>query len=71
MYACAADSGGDALAFEDVTGECADAYGGQVCTWARMQDGAAIEIGATIPLASIQNAPEMVEMAWPPAATPA
>ncbi len=53
---------------EEVAGECSDAFGAQVCTWARMNGDALVEVGATIPLASIENAPAEVEMMWPPPA---
>ena len=50
-------------------GECADAYGGQVCTWSRSQGDALLEVGVTVPMASIENAPAEVPMTWPPVAT--
>lgn len=62
--ACAADE-----PVVDVAGECADANGADLCTWASTQGGVTLEAGATIPLASIENAPAEVPMAWPPAAT--
>ena len=52
----------------EVQGECAEVFQGQVCTWARMQDTILIDVGATIPLASIENAPTTADMAWPPVA---
>lgn len=53
-----------------VQGECADAYGANVCTWATL-DGtdSVIEFGATVPLAAVDGAPQEMEMAWPPVAT--
>lgn len=52
-----------------VEGECADVYGGQVCTWATIDATDRVtEFGATIPLATIEGAPAEMEMAWPPAA---
>ena len=51
----------------EVQGECADAYGSQVCTWARTQGDSVLDAGATVPLAAIENAPaEEGEMTWPP-----
>lgn len=55
----------------EVQGECADVYGGQVCTWARMQGDSVVDVGATVPLASIENAPADAHMTWPPTANAA
>ena len=54
-----------------VAGECADAYGGQVCTWATLErnGGRMVEFGATVPIATIEGAPAEGEMHWPPHAT--
>jgi len=52
----------------EVAGECADAFGGQVCTWATTQGGHVLNAGATIPLSTVENAPGEMPMAWPPAA---
>ena len=51
-----------------VQGPCADVYGGTVCTWAEVQGDEIVQVGATVPLATIQNAPEEMEMSWPPVA---
>ena len=51
----------------EVAGECADAFGADVCTWATMEDDAVVEVGMTIPLASIEGAPEYAPFTWPPA----
>jgi len=51
----------------EVSGGCADALKAQVCTWARTQDSTLVEVGATIPMASIENAPAVDQMVWPPA----
>ena len=48
------------------SGECSDAFGAQVCTWAKVQGSTVVEVGATVPLASIENAPKEAAMAWPP-----
>ena len=61
--ACAKD---DALV--DVKGTCADAFKAQVCTWAKMSGTTLVEAGAVVPLASIENAPAQMPMAWPPEA---
>lgn len=53
-----------------VQGECAAAYGADVCTWATLDgEDTVIEYGATVPLAGIEGAPSDMEMAWPPVAT--
>ncbi len=50
----------------EVAGTCADAFGGQVCTWARLDGATLVEMGATVPLATIENAPAEMPMTWPP-----
>lgn len=62
--ACAADE-----PVVEAAGSCADANGAELCTWASTQGRTTIEAGATIPLASIENAPSEAPMAWPPATT--
>ena len=52
----------------EVKGDCAEVYKGQVCTWARMQDTTVIDVGATVPIVSVENAPKEPDMAWPPVA---
>jgi len=51
----------------EVMGECADVHQAELCTWARMQGTTVVAVGATVPLASIENAPDDMEMTWPPA----
>jgi len=43
-------------------GECGAVFKGQVCTWARMKGDSLIDVGAVVPMASIDSA----VMAWPP-----
>ncbi len=50
----------------EVMGECADVYQAELCTWARMQGTTVVAVGATVPLASIENAPDDQQMVWPP-----
>jgi hypothetical protein len=64
--AAGACSARDALV--DVQGPCADAFNAPVCTWARMNGATLVEAGAVVPLASLENAPAEVPMAWPPVA---
>ena len=63
--ACAAES-----PVVEVRGGCADVYNAQVCSWATTRSREVVEVGATIPLASIENAPDRNPnaMAWPPVA---
>jgi len=50
----------------EVAGECGDVFDGQICTWARMQGDTVVDLGATVPIASIESAPAGVMPAWPP-----
>ena len=54
----------------EVRGGCANVYQGQVCTWANTREGKVVELGATVPLASIENALQQSPnpMTWPPVA---
>lgn len=53
-----------------VQGECGDAFGAQVCTWADVEStGTVSAFGVTVPMGAITGAPEHAEMAWPPQAT--
>jgi len=52
----------------ETPGECADVFGGQVCTWARMKGDSVVDAGATVAIASIENAPPEGAMTWPPTA---
>ena len=50
-----------------VDGDCADFYGGDVCSWAMLDgEGNVSEFGVTVPLAAIDNVPDDMELAWPP-----
>ena len=51
----------------EVKGSCADVFNGQICTWATTRGDSLIEAGATVPFATIENAPADHPMAWPPA----
>ena len=50
----------------EIKGACADIHNSQVCTWAKMQGETVLEVGATVPIASIENAPADTAMVWPP-----
>lgn len=49
-----------------VDGTCADAYGADICTWAVLEGERVVELGATVPMASVNGAPAEQEMVWPP-----
>ena len=51
----------------ETQGECGDMFSARICTWARMQGDSVIDIGAMVPVASIESAPKDAAMAWPPA----
>ena len=61
LWACAKN-----VPVVEVMGECAEAYQAELCTWARMQGTTVVAVGATVPIASIENAPADEHMAWPP-----
>lgn len=50
-----------------VQGECRPINGADVCTWGETTGGAVVAFGATVPVASAENAPADAPMAWPPA----
>jgi len=47
-------------------GPCVDVHKSQVCTWAKTQGETLLEVGATVPIGSIENAPAETTMVWPP-----
>jgi hypothetical protein len=49
-----------------IAGGCATVFGAEVCTWATMSGPTVAEVGATVPLAAIENAPAEMPMVWPP-----
>ena len=52
-----------------VRGSCAEVHGDEVCTFATLTGrDDVVEVGATIPLATIEQAPADIEMKWPPQA---
>lgn len=67
-FAIAACGGGEPQTVA-LAGECADTFGGQVCTWATADgEGTILEYGLTVPMATIDGAPDDMPMAWPPVA---
>lgn len=54
---------------QTVQGECADVFGGQVCSWADLDGaGAVTAFGVTVPMRVVDSAPAEMVMAWPPVA---
>ena len=53
---------------QEVAGPCQPAFGSPVCTWARMEGAELEALGATVPMASIEQTPTDPPMAWPPVA---
>jgi hypothetical protein len=49
-----------------LTGECHPVFEGEVCTWGTMVGDQVTEFGATVPLATVENAPMDAEMVFPP-----
>lgn len=60
LYGCASQT-----STSEVAGECAAAHGADVCTWATMEGDAVVEVGATVPMASIEGAPDDWPFTWP------
>ncbi len=52
----------------EVTGECGDAYGARVCTWARLAGDEVTEVGIVVPDALAEHVPADQPMVWPPKA---
>jgi hypothetical protein len=50
----------------EIKGACADIHTSQVCTWAKMQGETLLEVGATVPISTIESAPADTPMVWPP-----
>ena len=51
-----------------VDGGCQTVFGGEVCTWGVIDSNRVVEFGATVPLATIENAPPTGDMVFPPLA---
>jgi hypothetical protein len=52
----------------EVAGACTDVYKSPVCTWAKTKGTNVVEVGAVVPMGSIENSPVQEPMAWPPVA---
>ncbi|MEN8145249.1 MAG: hypothetical protein ABFS14_09890 [Gemmatimonadota bacterium] len=58
---------GAAVQTQSTSRSCADVMESEVCTWVVMEGGAAVELGATIPIKLVEVVPADAEMVWPPA----
>jgi hypothetical protein len=68
-FGCSQDVAKDVpkeVSISETKGACADVHKSQVCTWAKMQGENVLEVGATVPIGAIENAPATVPMVWPP-----
>jgi len=54
------------VSISETKGACADIHKSQVCTWAKMQGETLLEVSASVPFGSIENAPADTTMVWPP-----
>lgn len=70
LTACTGERAGEleetAVTARSVPGSCQIIFGGEVCTWGTMVGDQITEFGATMPMATVQNAPAEAEMAFPP-----
>ena len=60
LWGCAADT-----PVSEVKGECSDAFGARICSFAKMQGENVIEVGTIVPLASIEGVPAEIPMIMP------
>ena len=68
-FGCSQDVAKDVpkeVSISETKGACADVHKSQVCTWAKMQGETVLEVGDTVPIGAIENAPDTVTMVWPP-----
>src|SRR5262245_21392554 len=68
-FGCSTDSSKNEtkeVAVSETQGACSDIHKSQVCTWAKMQGETLLEVGATVPVGSIENSPDDTTMVWPP-----
>lgn len=61
VAACSADA-----PIAETKGPCVDVYNSPVCTWAKTQGDRLLEVGAVVPIGSIENSPAPMDMVWPP-----
>ena len=49
-----------------VPGDCQSVFDGEICTWSKMLGDELVEFGATVPLATVENAELTGEFVFPP-----
>ena len=67
--ACTTYSAAPSAPTRQIAGACQPAFGAPVCSWAEMSGTKVLAMGATVPMASIENSPVDGPMVWPPVAT--
>ncbi len=50
----------------EIAGSCETAFGASVCSWAQVSGSKVVAVGATVPMAAIENTPLDAPMVWPP-----
>ena len=66
LVGCSSYSTPSVAPTREVAGSCGTAFGGSICSWAQMSGSNVVALGATVPMASIENSPADAPMAWPP-----
>jgi hypothetical protein len=66
--ACATQVAPVSMPTRQVAGSCKPAFGAQICSYAEMSGTRVVALGATIPMAAIDNTPLDGPMVWPPVA---
>jgi len=64
--ACGGSEPAPTVSEQTIDGECRPVFGSDVCTFGVSVNGTVTEFGATVGLASIENAPSEGEMVFPP-----
>ena len=68
LAGCASYSAPVAAPTREVAGSCQSAFGSSICSWAQMSGSKVVALGATVPMAAIENTPADAPMVWPPVA---
>lgn len=66
LAGCTSYSSPAAAPTHEIAGSCETAFGAQVCTWAQVSGSKVVAVGATVPIAAIENTPPDAPMVWPP-----
>ena len=64
--ACATQVTPVSMPTRQVPGSCQPAFGAQICSYAEMSGTRVVALGATVPMAAIDNTPVDGPMVWPP-----